>query len=66
MPLRPIFNPASQVDENALCEVDGNGEIVCSFGDGGFVKFPAGLNGTQWDALIAQHRDANRREPDDA
>ena len=64
MPPRRIFNPAAQADENAMCEVDGNGEVVCTFGDGGFVKFPAGLNGNQFDALIAQHREANRRADD--
>lgn len=61
MPTRRLFNPATQRDEAAECYVDNAGEIIATFADGGFVKFPASLSGAQFDDLIRRHKEANWR-----
>jgi hypothetical protein len=41
MPVRQIFNAATQQIEDAEMSVDANNEIVATFADGSFVKFPS-------------------------
>lgn len=55
-----IFNARSQQVEDAEMSVDANNEIVATFQDGGFIKFPAGLTKDEFDALIVKHEEDNK------
>lgn len=44
MPSKPIFNALTQAVEDAELSVDHNNEIVATFADGSFLKFPAGIS----------------------
>lgn len=59
MATKQIFNAKTQQVEAATLEVDSNNEVVATFADGSFVKFPAGLSQTEFEALIADHEAAN-------
>lgn len=56
---RPLFNARTQQLENATLSVDANNEIVATFADGSFVKFPAGLSKEQFETAIAEHQKSN-------
>lgn len=59
MATRTIFNAATQQVEDAELTVDQNNEIVATFTDGNFIKFPAGLTSEEFEAQIAAHQSAN-------
>lgn len=59
MPQRDIFNPSTQAVEPADLVVDANNEIVATFANGHFLKFPAGLDETQFSDQIAVVETAN-------
>lgn len=59
MSTRKLFNSLTQQAEDAEFIVDGNNEIVATFKDGGFVKFPAGLTPKQFDEAIKAHEVSN-------
>lgn len=64
MPTRQIFNARTQQTETAEMSVDHNNEIVATFKDGSFVKFPAGLTREQFEDLILAHEaDNTGQEP---
>lgn len=46
-----LFNAATQKDEDVVCTVDANNEVVATFEDGSFRKFPAGMTEDE----IAEH-----------
>lgn len=54
-----LFNARTQKVEDAEATVDADNEIVCTFADGGFVKFPAGLTQEEFDKAIALHEEHN-------
>jgi len=54
-----IFNARTQEIEDAEMSVDDNNEIVATFADGGFVKFPAGLSEKDFEELIGLHQEHN-------
>lgn len=58
-PTREIFNAATQKLEEASLSVDQNNEIVATFGDGHFLKFPPGLTKEQFDTAIENVQKAN-------
>ena len=51
-PTRQIFNAITQQVEEATMTVDHNNEIIATFADGNFVKFPAGLTKEQFEQRI--------------
>jgi hypothetical protein len=53
MPTRQIFNATTQQVEEAELSVDQNNEIVATFADGNFVKFPAGMTAEEFEKQIA-------------
>lgn len=59
MATRKIFNARTQEVEDATLTVDDNNEIVATFEDKGFVKFPAGLAEPQFKKLIEEHKTHN-------
>lgn len=60
MAKRNIFNARTQQVEKAELTVDHNGEIVATFEDGGFIKFPAGLTEVELNDQIKLHEDHNK------
>lgn len=56
MPSRDIFNAATQQVEPAELTVDHNNEIVATFKDGSFLKFPAGLSKKDFEEQITLHQ----------
>jgi len=52
MPTREIFNANTQQVEPAELTVDHNNDIVATFQDGSFLKFPAGLDRQQFEDQI--------------
>lgn len=54
-----LFNANTQLEEEAETYVDHNNEIVATFADGSFVKFPAGLDKPTFESLIEEHKVAN-------
>jgi hypothetical protein len=61
MPSRQIFNARTQRCEDADLSIGRNSEVIATFADGTFVKFPARLNSDQFTALIERHQQANDR-----
>lgn len=60
MPTRKLFNAKTQQVEDAEFTVDKNNEIVATFQDEGFIKFPANLTKDEFESLVADHQTANR------
>lgn len=58
-PTREIFNAKTQKVEEAQLYVDNNNEIVATFEDGSFVKFPIGMTAKEFESAIAAHQEAN-------
>jgi hypothetical protein len=58
-PTRKIFNATSQQVEDAELSVDDNNEIIATFADNSFLKFPAGLTAAQFDAQISAIQKSN-------
>jgi len=56
MPTREIFNALTQQLEDAELTVDHNNEIVATFKDGSFLKFPAGLTKDDFEEQIRLHQ----------
>lgn len=54
-----VFNAATQQLEDVDWSIDGNGEIVATFGDGSFLKFPAGIDHDQLQALVDLQQTSN-------
>jgi len=64
MATKKLFNAKSQQVEDAEFTVNDNHEILATFADGGFVKFPPGLTQDEFDALLEAHQSANEgQEP---
>lgn len=59
MPTRKLFNTKTQTVEDAELTVDANSEIVATFSDGNFIKFPAGLSKKDFENLIVLHQKHN-------
>lgn len=60
MPQVNIFDPLLQKEVPFTLEVDAAGEIVATSTEStSFVKFPAGLTREQFDAAVAEHKEAN-------
>lgn len=59
MPTRQLFNAQTQKLEDAELTVDKNNEIVATFADESFIKFPAGLTKDEFESHIAAHQSAN-------
>lgn len=59
MATKKIFHAKTQQVEDAELTVDQNNEIVATFADGAFVKFPAGIDADTLDKLIAAQEEAN-------
>lgn len=59
MPTRDIFNANTQTVEPAELTVDANNEIVATFADKTFLKFPAGLTQEDFGAQITAVQTAN-------
>lgn len=59
MATRELFNSRTQQVEEATLTVDKNNEIVATFEDGGFIKFPAGLSKEEFEELIELHQEEN-------
>lgn len=55
-----VFNPKSQKHQNVEWAVDANGEIVCTFPDGHFLKFPAGTSQGELNRLVKKHEKVNK------
>ena len=55
-----IFNATTQKIEDAVMSVDANDEIVATFKNGAFLKFPAGLTKEEFEAQIQAVEDANK------
>lgn len=53
MPKRDIFNATTQQVEPAELTVDKNNDIVATFDDGSFLKFPAGMTAEEFTEHIA-------------
>lgn len=54
-----VFNAKTQKEENVEWTVDQNRELVATFKDGGFVKFPAGTTKGDLSKLLKTHKEAN-------
>lgn len=54
-----IFNAKTQQDEDVIFSVDQNSEIVATFPDGHFLKFPAGATVDEIQALAVTHKELN-------
>lgn len=59
MAIKQLFNANNQQMEDAEFTVDANNEIVATFEDGSFIKFPDGLTKKQFETLIEKHRTDN-------
>ncbi len=60
MATRQIFNANTQQVEDAELAVDSNNEIIATFADGSFLKFPAGLDEGEFAAQIVAVQEANQ------
>lgn len=58
-PTKELLNARTQELEDAVMSVDDNNEIIATFDDGSFIKFPAGLTQKQFDTAIDAHNGAN-------
>ena len=54
-----ILNARTQQLENVTWNVDRNNELVASFADGSFLKFPAGLSLEELGQLVDKHYQSN-------
>lgn len=54
-----LYNANTQQLEDADFAVDDNNEIVATFADGTFVKFPAGLTADEFENLKNVHAEVN-------
>jgi DICT domain-containing protein len=54
-----VFNTRTQQLEDVTWSTDKNNEVLATFEDGTFVKFPAGTTMTDLKALVKQHKVAN-------
>jgi len=54
------FNPKTQQLEDVVWSVDRDNEIVCTFADDHFLKFPAGTTKAELKELLAAHKVANK------
>lgn len=59
MPKRQLFNANTQQLEDAELTVDDNNEIIATFSDDSFIKFPPSLTQDEFDTLIARHEEQN-------
>lgn len=59
MATRQIFNASTQQAEDAELTVDNNNEIVATFTDESFLKFPAGLTEDEFNSQIDTVQEAN-------
>lgn len=55
-----VFNTRTQQLEDVTWSTDKNNEIIATFEDGSFVKFPAGVNQTELAKLVASHKKFNQ------
>lgn len=55
-----IFNAKTQQSEEVVFSVDPNREIIATFPDGHFLKFPAGTSKEDLLSLIEEHEAANQ------
>ena len=54
-----VFNARTQQLEDVTWKVDDNNELVASFADGTFLKFPAGTTEEDLKTLVEAHQAAN-------
>lgn len=63
MATRNVYNATTQQIEEATLTVDDNNEIVATFENGHFAKFPAGLTQQQFDeAVVALDNEDNHQQ----
>lgn len=60
MAQKDIFNPLTQQVEPADMSVDHNNEIIATFADGHFLKFPGGLTEEEFSDHIDAVEEANK------
>src|ERR1700730_1560010 len=54
-----VFNARTQQLEDVTWSADRNHEVIATFADETFVKFPAGLTPKELQKLVDEHADAN-------
>lgn len=54
-----VFNAKTQQVEDVKWSVDANNEVVATFADGTFLKFPSGTNENDLKAAVEAHQAAN-------
>lgn len=54
-----IFNARTQQEEDVVWSKASNSEIVATFTDSGFLKFPVDVTRADLETLVAAHRNAN-------
>lgn len=59
MATKELFNARTQQIEEAELTVDKNNEIVATFEDGGFIKFPAGMTKAEFTKALKLHEKHN-------
>lgn len=57
-----VFNATSQQDEDVTWSVDSNNEIVATFADGHFIKFPAGITQADLTAACEALKEASQNQ----
>lgn len=55
-----VFNATTQKAETPNWEVDANGELVATFKDGSFLKFPSGTSEADLKKQLNEHEKQNK------
>lgn len=55
-----LFNNATQKNEDVKWSVDRNDELVATFSDKGFVKFPSGTTKAELQKLAKRYEEVNK------
>lgn len=55
-----VFNARTQQDEDVVWGLTIHHELIATFKDGGFVKFPAGTDEEGLKKLVVAHKEANQ------
>lgn len=57
-----VFNTRTQQEENVVWSTDKANDLIATFEDETFVKFPAGLTLEEVQEFVNKHRDANEAQ----
>lgn len=55
-----VFHARTQKHEDVVWSTDQNDELLCTFADGHFKKFPAGITTDELTKLLALHEESER------